>query len=294
MIEFSVGTVRMLNGAPLSVLVALMLDRQPHGVSWLSGVTGYSDKPVMAALEFLLEMGFVTRNGRYAWQLADGVQQLPIMREELPAPVQEPEPEPVENRRGNIPRPDALDSSSSNLNTLDIKPLESRDDPENLRVPDVLSELDAAGIGEPKRSRLAVLKHVTPRLVRYHRATCVNTGQAIYRIEHNWRVPDDWIDPADSPPEPVEVEPEPPEPLTPLSETQLRDWAAAVERLPSSRAERMTWMPRAPAGVSVETPGAWVVRVASSYTAEWIRAHALEVLQAELGCVVRVEVQCGG
>lgn len=299
MIEFTAGTVRMLNGAPLSVLVALMIDRQPHGVSWLSGVTGYSDKPVMAALEFLAEMGFVTRNGRYAWQLASGVQQLPFMHDALPEAEPDPEPpaedQDAENRRGNIPRPGALASSSS-INNLDIKEnplLESRADPENLRVPRVLTELDAAGVGEPKRSRLAAMKHVTPRMVRYHRATCANTGQAIYRIEHNWRVPADWIDPADAPPEPTqESEPEPLEVLTPLSDARLQAWAAAVASLPVSRAERETWLRSPPAGVSTET-GALVLRVANRPAAEWIHAHALDDLQRAIGGPVRLEVGHG-
>jgi hypothetical protein len=59
-----------------------------------------------------------------------------------------------------------------------------------------LQELDNFGIREPARSRLANKTHVTQELIRYHCETCKSIGQAIYRIEHNWVVPDGWQEPA--------------------------------------------------------------------------------------------------
>lgn len=74
------SSLRALKGAPLSCLFALMFANQPVGKAWLSRMTGYSDKPVAAALDYLLEMGFVTSNGRYeAWQLNSQAIQLPLM-----------------------------------------------------------------------------------------------------------------------------------------------------------------------------------------------------------------------
>jgi hypothetical protein len=53
--------------------------------------------------------------------------------------------------------------------------------------PALLAALDAGGIREPARSRLARCEHVTVELIEYHTQTA-SAGQAIYRIEHNWPV----------------------------------------------------------------------------------------------------------
>jgi hypothetical protein len=52
--------------------------------------------------------------------------------------------------------------------------------------------LRSAGIGEPARSRLAALPHVTPEYVRAHARHVRNLGQVIYRIEHEWPAPGEW------------------------------------------------------------------------------------------------------
>ncbi|MCC6147782.1 MAG: hypothetical protein IT308_09465 [Anaerolineaceae bacterium] len=81
---FSMEMLRTLKGPPLAVLIALLSVRQPVQADWLARATGYSDKPVKQALELLAEYGMATRNGRYAWQIADGVQPLPFL--DAPAP----------------------------------------------------------------------------------------------------------------------------------------------------------------------------------------------------------------
>ncbi len=79
------ASLRALKGAPLSCLFALMFANQPVGKAWLSRMTGYSDKPVAAALDYLFEMGYVTSNGRYeSWQINSQAIQLPLMTLDTP------------------------------------------------------------------------------------------------------------------------------------------------------------------------------------------------------------------
>ena len=79
--QLTVEKIRTLKGAPLSILMALALTRQPVTGEWLQAVTGYSDKSVSSGLKALQEFGYITRNGRYAWQLAGDVKQLPLTLE---------------------------------------------------------------------------------------------------------------------------------------------------------------------------------------------------------------------
>lgn len=89
--EFSSSMVKTLKGCPLSVLILMMLARQPVSSQYLERESGYSDKLVHAALMYLEEHGMITRNGRYSWQIAVGVQALPLM-----SMIEEPEETPEE------------------------------------------------------------------------------------------------------------------------------------------------------------------------------------------------------
>lgn len=215
--EMTVQGLRALKGAPLSVLLALQIARQPVGTAWLSRTTGYSDKPVTSALELLVELGLVTRNSRYnAWQLANGRAQLPLTYPELDAeaPADDCEengnrnysdsPEPVEPeeddseagtgeipvRTGNIPIPGcSIDSSSRSINPNKNLLLPSREnEPEKIRFEAARKTMAAAGITEPKLDKLARMGHVTAELAEYHIRTCEHLGQAIYRIEKGWKI----------------------------------------------------------------------------------------------------------
>ena len=62
--------LRALKGAPVSVVLALMMARGGLGVRELQGWTGYSDKPVRAALRVLGELGLVQRHAYHSgWLL---------------------------------------------------------------------------------------------------------------------------------------------------------------------------------------------------------------------------------
>jgi len=56
--------------------------------------------------------------------------------------------------------------------------------------PEILKALDKAKIREPKRSMLARLEHVTVELIQGHVTTAPNKALAIYRIEHDWELPE--------------------------------------------------------------------------------------------------------
>lgn len=77
-------TLRALKGAPLSILIAMFLAKQPVGESWLISVTGYSQNTVRKGCNFLLETQMVQRNGRYnGYVLSKGAMQLPLGMAEL-------------------------------------------------------------------------------------------------------------------------------------------------------------------------------------------------------------------
>jgi hypothetical protein len=230
--EFTVEMLRTLKGAPLSILMAMVLARQPVSAQYLEAVTGYTDKPVQAGLRMLSEFGYITRNGRYDWQLANTTEQLPLMYQELeetenltpptltgtgqtpPQPSPSGEGEVGKDtelfRVGIIPCPGSLvvDSISNNLDLI-INPLLARDadteffrvsqsPPKSTRPPEPGDEvskaalLDQYGIREPMRSKLVRDRSVTDRAIAYHCETAPNPGLAIYRIRNGWKIPASW------------------------------------------------------------------------------------------------------
>jgi hypothetical protein len=216
--------LRTLKGSPLSVLMALALVRQPVEAQWLERTTGYSDKSVSNALLFLEENGWAIRNGRYGWIMAGESVQLPLMVPEIESQSAADEAEePAEIgeelsekrfhgneqtfytgeetgesisdkgdsekfRLGNSPSPDSSSSSRSILldSSKDLL-LARKGESEKFRV-DVLEELDRWGIREPVRSRIAKKPDIAVESIRYHCSTSETSGQAIYRIEHDWKI----------------------------------------------------------------------------------------------------------
>lgn len=225
---FSIGSVRMLKGAPLSVLMVLALVRQPVTVEFLEGTTGYSYKVVSSALRFLGEMQYITRIGRYGWLLATAVQ-LPLPIDELPEPMGE---DTAENRVGNIPTPGdehegcrqdegegvgffptpevVLDENGAEIaNRVGISPTpdalklsklrdidSDNDDLLNLRAGNKNFEtLQQYGFWGEKARQVAFMPHVTEKLISYWAQNSKTLALALFRIRKNWRVPRDWIPP---------------------------------------------------------------------------------------------------
>lgn len=190
--ELTTTLLRTLKGAPISVYLALILAQQPVSAEWVARTTGYTDKPVLSALKFLEENHLVTRNERYGWQSAAGVQQLPIMTPARTLDAQAEKSDLLEDselfRVGIIPSPLAS-SSLTSKESREENLLATSNDPENFRVAQNLAECDRQKIHEPARSRMARQNGVTPELIRAHCKSCANRGQAIYRIEHGWPAP---------------------------------------------------------------------------------------------------------
>ena len=89
--------------------MALMFATQPVGKEWLSRVTGYSDKPVASALDYLLEIGFVTCSGRYeSWQIKQNVFQFPLA-------LVNPLPETSRKNSDSLPTTTELNIESNNI-----------------------------------------------------------------------------------------------------------------------------------------------------------------------------------
>jgi len=81
---FNLTALRALKGAPLSIMIAMLMAKQPVGEGWLISVTGYSKNTIRNGCKFLLETQMIRRNGRYdGYVLADGVVQLPLGMEAL-------------------------------------------------------------------------------------------------------------------------------------------------------------------------------------------------------------------
>jgi hypothetical protein len=209
--------LRSLKGPALSVLIALWIKRTPQNMRWLQRTTGYGDEAVQGALEVLAEYSLVTRNGRYAWQISAHGKQLPLAMQSLPEDAGEKidpgktgvpfvnggeivgTPENPESDHGKTGVPCSSSSRLIDLDNSTEKELLPRANdsvrPEKTGAagaPELLSILDEYGVREPARSRLAALPYANRRLFLYHLRTVDKTGQAIHRIEANWRVPRDW------------------------------------------------------------------------------------------------------
>jgi len=311
-IDPSIKLVRTLKGAPLSILLILKMIGQPATAEYLERTSGYSDKPVNAALQLLEEYGLISRNGRYAWQICDNARQLPLMNL-LDVPKIEPDSQEEVTLLSEADKSDSnsgtrnnseselfrVPSSSSTLN-LDSKELEVKglqllepaDDSEKFRVSENLAACDAAEIHEPKRSKLSKLPHVTAALIRYHTQTAATIPLAIYRIEKGWRIKDGWIDTI-----PVSViacysecsraNVQSAEPELPDEAAQVWEQARAALAKKLRTVDYQTWVVPLKL-VSFDDRG-YQVRACNQRGGEWVVQHALALLQNELQAEIRIE-----
>ena len=305
-VDPSIKLVRTLKGAPLSILLILKLIGQPATAEFLERTSGYSDKPVNAALQLLEEYGHITRNGRYAWQICEGARQLPLMNllDEAGTPDSQGQeaidllPSETTRKNSESEKFRVLSSSSTlkpEVKDLEVKEplLERGDDPENLRVraenlrvSENLAACDAADIHEPKRSKLSKLPHVTAALIRYHTQTAASIPLAIYRIEQNWRIKSGWVDivPAASvcAQTLAKVEPK-------LPAETVQVWERAKQALAQHlrTVDYQTWVVPLEL-VRVDDQG-YQVRACNRHGAEWVIQHALALLREELQAEVKIE-----
>ncbi len=292
-----------LKGAPISIICLMITHPEPLGAQFIERHTGYNDKYTASALLLLEELGLVTRNGRYNWQLAAAAQQLPLVK--MLGGEEELEPDPtihvsdtdivegelvdagVGKSESENPTPSSSSSSNNLVNQELDKPLPTRADSENPTLDANLAECDRWGILEPKRSSISILPHVVPRLIRYHVQTSQNIGQAIWRTEHKWPIKAGWVDAAETPPTTIDETPNEPGEAELAGEDATR-WAGVLIILKNKlrRADYETWI--RPLRVVACGPDGWMLRIGNGVGGEWIRQHALEIIEAELGVPVRV------
>jgi len=87
--------VSALRGAPITILVLLMIERKPLAMEYIRRHTRYSQNTISDSMALLADYGMVIQTARYTYQIADGVQQLPLMAIELDDGEEEPECENV-------------------------------------------------------------------------------------------------------------------------------------------------------------------------------------------------------
>lgn len=182
--------VRAIKGAPASVLWALIITQRMMTALELQQWTGYKGDNITVSVRLLIELGWVVaRTPRGPWGLAEG-RQLPLMPgiEQLQG---------FEKRDSDlIGVAGASSSSSSNrlfLSSYRQEQEEEGDDSDLIGVkPECVAACLAAGIGEPTRSKLSAMAHVTPEFIAAHVQQAKDQeqgiGTAIYRIKNNWAV----------------------------------------------------------------------------------------------------------
>lgn len=209
MIQLTSVMVGHMPGNALKVLMVLMLERGPRSKKFLMAAADMSDKTLSKALDQLAMMGMITHNGGHIYQIANGVQQLPLMAGELPEPQEEAVDKPVDKSVDNVFDIPAGEVKSRNISdfsshacmhdseslTPDLKPeipaCIHGENSENFRT-DLEAALIKVGFRDPGLSRLRIQAGLTARIVRYHVREAPSLGAALTRIEKNWHVPDSF------------------------------------------------------------------------------------------------------
>ena len=309
-IEFTSGMVRTLQGAPLSCLVLLMLENQPLGAQYIERHTGYNDKYVNSALLFLQELGLISRISRYDWQITGAARQLPLTKcldgetrtaeipdsqgengEIIDSSFSKSDDSSGEDAKGvgksesENPTPSSSRSLNPDLKELEVKepvPLEQNGS-RKIRVSENLAACDAAGIQEPKRTKLSQMPHVSATLIRYHVQTAPNLPLAIYRIEQNWRIKTGWVDPVL-----IDVCAPTSSLLPELPAEVNQSWQGALERVAARirEVDFNTWV--RPLTLVSYDGQTYQVRACNSTGGQWVLQHASALLQEELQAPVQV------
>ena len=125
MIENKIN-VRALKGAPLSIVIVLMLQRRSVSHALLCQETGYSDKTVTQGLEYLISNQIVTRTGHTGFQLTGENYQLPLYWSETiepvdPSPALDPAALPLPDRPAEKFLPENSESENVKITTLEKK-----------------------------------------------------------------------------------------------------------------------------------------------------------------------------
>jgi len=173
---FNIHTIRALKGAPMSIIVAMLLAKQPVGESWLISVTGYSQNTIRNGCKFLIESQMIQRNRRYeGYILVNGALQLPLGVAEI-------------DESQNLTIPPVTTTSTFNMNDnndnegfkAEEEIRESKNDPR-------LVLLYSAGVMEPTASRLLEKAWVTNEYLDAHIEKATREGTPIPLLIHRIR-----------------------------------------------------------------------------------------------------------
>jgi len=172
---FTLATLRALKGAPLSIVIAMLIVNQPVGENWLCSITGYSQNTIRKGCQFLIETQMIRRNERYhGYALIKGAMQLPLGMAEI-------------GERHKLTLPSVTTTTAFNRyekenneeNAVEVRERASKNDTR-------LVLLYSAGIMEPTASRLLENSWVTQDYLEAHieKANEENTPVAllIHRI----------------------------------------------------------------------------------------------------------------
>jgi hypothetical protein len=173
---FNLATLRALKGAPLSILIAMMIAQQPVGEGWLETITGYSQNTVRNGCKFLLEIQMIQRNSRYqGYTLTNGARQLAIENDPF-----------GERQKMTLPDPTTTDT----LNKKEADESEERaveEDQRAVKNDSRLVLLYSAGIMEPTASRLLEKSWMTYDYIEAHIDKADREGTAIPLLIHRIR-----------------------------------------------------------------------------------------------------------
>jgi hypothetical protein len=161
----TVNHIRPLKSAPLSVLCVLLLAGQPVTQEFCERHSGYTDKPVSQALHLLEELGYISHNERYAWQITPGAAQLPITLPEIPAQA-----EASRNNSDSVCAATTAIVETSAKRSINAAEAAKNDESENLRLNKNMNTLRKVGVYGAKAQEIAALPHVTPRYIKAHAA----------------------------------------------------------------------------------------------------------------------------
>lgn len=172
----NLATLRALKGAPLSILIAMMIAQQPVGEGWLVTITGYSQNTVRNGCKFLMEIQMIQRNSRYqGYALTNGARQLAIENNPF-----------GERQKMTLP----VSTTTDTLNKKEKEIREEKAEEEAYRASKNDSRLVllySAGIMEPTASRLLEKSWMTYDYIEAHIDKADREGTAIPLLIHRIR-----------------------------------------------------------------------------------------------------------
>lgn len=181
----TIHKIRSLRGVPITIIVVMNMLGGRASEKDIETLTGYTGKTLRKGLNVLKASSLVTRTHRYAgWVLTNGVRELALSVDNF-----------VDNSDNNPKRPVKIPAPPTTTAINTSKDLNNNAE----AVEENISLLKSAGVGEPMRSRIAKLEHVTPELIKAHAAKVKrekkSVGMLIHRLRENDPMPETKRDP---------------------------------------------------------------------------------------------------